>query len=312
MDTLNGQIDTMFKETIYIIESDNSRRIKKFTIRFTKENQKYSHEHLESLLVSHEKAIREIPRQYLRIEKTARLKYLVPLDEKRRFDLLKIMTDDIEMLIEKMNREYRDIFKNQKREDEFDSRIKNTLIEGKQKINEEIRKTDATLNEKLNSSSKIKPSELAKFYNLDESALIDLKVIEPLQNIHQIFDSMQEDENIKISFEGIQQSIRICSKFGTQIPIDPSQTHTEAARRFRKRSQVAGTLALKDLIDAIHLLTQQFYLSVEKRNSEIIDKTYIRLKESLAEKELLKESDGVEKIMIHLDAFFQMLSIVEK
>ena len=28
MDTLNGQIDTMFKETIYIIESDNSRRIK--------------------------------------------------------------------------------------------------------------------------------------------------------------------------------------------------------------------------------------------------------------------------------------------
>ena len=312
MDTLNGQIDTMFKETIYIIESDNSRRIKKFTIRFTKANQKYSHEHLESLLVSHEKAIREIPRQYLRIEKTARLKYLIPLDEKRRFDLLKIMTDDIEMLIEKMNREYRDIFKNQKRVDEFDSRIKNTLIEGKQKISEEIRKTDETLNDKLNSSSKIKPCELAKFYDLDESALIDLKVIEPLQNIHQIFDSMQEDESIKKSFEGIQQSIRICSKFGTQIPIDPSQSHTEAARRFRKRSLVAGTLALKDLIDTVHLLTQQLNLSTEKRNSEIIDKTYMRLKESLKEKELLKESDGVEKIMSNLNAFFQKLSILEK
>jgi hypothetical protein len=312
MDTLNGQIDTMFKETIYIIESDNSRRIKKLTIRFTKANQKYSHEHLESLLVSHEKAIREIPRQYLRIEKTARLKYLIPMNEKRRFDLLKIMTDDIEMLIEKMNREYRDIFKNQKRVDEFDSRIKNTLIEGKQKISEEIRKTDETLNEKLNSSSKIKPSELAKFYDLDESALIDLKLIEPLQNIHQIFDSMQEDESAKISFEGIQQSIRICSKFGTQIPIDPSQSHTEAARRFRKRSLVAGTLALKDLIDAVHLLTQQLNLSTDKRNSEIIDKTHMRLKESLKEKELLKESDGVEKIMSNLNAFFQKLSIVEK
>ncbi len=312
MDTLNGQIDTMFKETIYIIESDNSRRIKKFTIRFTKANQKFSHEHLEALLVSHEKAIREIPRKYLRIEKTARLKYLIPLNEKRRFDLLKIMTDDIEMLIEKMNREYRDIFKNQKRVDEFDSRIKNTVIEGKQKINEEIKKTDEILNEKLNSSSKIKPSELAKIYDLDESALIDLKVIEPLQNIHQIFDSMQEDESTKISFEGIQQSIRICSKFGTQIPIDPSQSHTEAARRFRKRSMVVGTLVLKDLIIAIHLLTQQLNLSIEKRNSEIIDKTYIRLKESLKEKELFKESDGVEKIMINLNAFFKMLSIVDK
>jgi hypothetical protein len=123
---------------------------------------------------------------------------------------------------------------------------------------------------------------------------------------------MQEDESTKISFEGIQQSIRICSKFGTQIPIDPSQSHTEAARRFRKRSMVVGTLALKDLIIAIHLLTQQLNLSIEKRNSEIIEKTYIRLKESLKEKELFKESDGVEKIMINLNAFFKMLSIVDK
>ena len=38
----------------------------------------------------------------------------------------------------------------------------------------------------------------------------------------------------------------------------------------------------------------------------------MRLKESLKEKELLKESDGVEKIMSNLNAFFQKLSIVEK
>jgi hypothetical protein len=75
---------------------------------------------------------------------------------------------------------------------------------------------------------------------------------------------------------------------------------------------VVGTLVLKDLIIAIHLLTQQLNLSIEKRNSEIIDKTYIRLKESLKEKELFKESDGVEKIMINLNAFFKMLSIVDK
>ena len=47
-------------------------------------------------------------------------------------------------------------------------------------------------------------------------------------------------------------------------------------------------------------------------NSEIINKTYIRLKESLKEKELFKESDGVKKIMINLNAFFKMLSIVDK
>ncbi|MBT6602086.1 MAG: hypothetical protein HOB32_10610 [Nitrospina sp.] len=309
MKNLNSQIDTMFNETIYMIEADNARRIKNLTIRFTKNNQKYSSDHLESLIVSHEKAIREISRKFLRTEKAAREKYLVPLDEERRQALLKVMIDHLEMLVEKMNRLYRDIFKNQKRLEEFDDRIKCTLLEGKQRIDEEIKKTSENLSKKLNSSSMIKPSELAKVYGLDESALIDLKVIEPLQAIHEVFESMESNQRAKASFEGIRESIIICSKFGTQIPIDPSQEHTEAARRYRKRSLVAGTLALKDLIDSMYILTQQFKLPIQNRNNDITSKTYIRLKESLKEKELLKEKDGVAKIMTKLSPFFEMLSI---
>ena len=303
MRDLDSQIDTMFNETIYHIEADNTRRIKKFTIRFTKSNQKYSPDHLESLLGSYEKAIREIPRQFLLIEKTARQKYLVPLEEERRHALTKVMTDHVEMLVEKMNRKYRDIFKNQKRLEEFDDRIKDTLITSKQKIDEEIGKFSENLREKLSSSSKIKPEELARIYELDESTLIDLKAIEPLQAIHEVFEGMKGDNVAKNAFEGMQEGIVICSKFGTQLGIDPSQNHTEAARRFKKRSIAAGTLVLKDLIDAIYILTQQLKLPVEKRNSEIITKTHSRLNESL------KEHDGVEKVIASLQAFFQMLSI---
>ena len=303
MRDLDSQIDRMFTETIYHIEADNTRRIKKFTIRFTKSNQKYSPDHLESLLGSYEKAIREIPRQFLRAEKTARQKYLVPLEEERRHALTKVMTDHVEMLVEKMNRKYRDIFKNQKRLEEFDDRIKDTLITSKQKIDEEIGKFSENLREKLSSSSKIKPEELARIYELDESTLIDLKAIEPLQAIHEVFEGMKGDNVAKNAFEGIREGIMICSKFGTQFEIDPSQNHTEAARRFKKRSIAAGTLVLKDLIDAIYILTQQLKLPVEKRNSEIITKTHSRINESL------KEHDGVEKVIASLQAFFQMLSI---
>ena len=303
MENLNNQIDKMFKGTIYLVLAENSSRVKKITVRYTKSNQVVSRECMEAILGSHEKAIREISRQFLRIEKSVRLKYLAPLDEKRHCDLLKMMTDNVEMLIEKMNREYRDVFKNQQRGEEFDERMKRTFIAAKQKMDEDISKVAESLNEKLNSSSKIKPSELAKLYELDESALIDLKAIEPLQIIHEIFGNMQGDQNSKIAFEGIQQGILICSKFGTQVQIDPSQTHTEAARRFKKRSLVAGTLVLKDLIDAIYILTQQLNLPVENRNNDIISKTYNRLKESL------KEYDGVEKVMASLSTFFQMLSI---
>ena len=304
MRDLDSQIDTMFNEAIYHIEADNTRRIKKFTIRFTKSNQKYSPGHLESLLGSYEKAIREIPRQFLRTEKIARQKYLEPLEEERRHALNKVMTEHVEMLVEKMNREYRDIFKNQKRLEEFDDRIKATLITSKQKIEEEIGKFSENLREKLSSSSKIKPEELAIIYELDESTLIDLKAIEPLQAIHEVFEGMQGDYVAKGALEGIREGIVTCSKFGKQFGIDPSQNHTEAARRFKKRSIVAGTLVLKDLIDAIYILTQQLKLPVEKRNSEIITKTHSRLNESL------KEHDEVEKVITSLQAFFQMLSIV--
>ena len=303
MRNLNSQIDPMFDEAIYHVEADNSRRIKKFNIRFTKANQKNSPEHLEALLGSYEKAIREVPRQFLRIEKTARQKYLVPLDEERRRELLKVMTDHVEMLVEKMNRKYRDIFKSQKRLEEFDSRIKDTLMAGKQRIDDETRKVSESLGEKLSSTSKVKPEELARLYELDESALIDLKAIEPLQAIHEVFECMQGNQNAKIAFEGIREGIVVCSKFGTQLGIDPSQNHTEAARRLKKRSIAAGTLVLKDLIDAIYILTQQLKLPVEKRNSEIITKTQRRLNESL------KEHDGVQKVIASLQAFFQMLSI---
>ena len=303
MRDLDSQIDPMFDEAMYHVEADNTRRIKKLTIRFTKANQKYSPDHLESLLGSYEKAIREIPRQFLLIEKTARQKYLVPLEEERRHALTKVMTDHVEMLVEKMNRKYRDIFKNQKRLEEFDDRIKDTLITSKQKIDEEVGKFSENLREKLSSSSKIKPEEIARIYELDESTLIDLKAIEPLQAIHEIFEGMKGDNIAKNAFEGMREGIMICSKFGTQFEIDPSQNHTEAARRFKKRSIAAGTLVLKDLIDAIYILTQQLKLPVEKRNSEIITKTHSRINESL------KEHDGVEKVIASLQAFFQMLSI---
>ena len=303
MRNLDSQIDTMFNEAIYHIEADNTRRIKKFTIKFTKSNQKYSPDHLESLLGSYEKAIREIPRQFLRTEKIARQKYLEPFEEERRHALIKVMTEHVEMLVEKMNREYREIFKNQKRLEEFDDRIKDTLITSQQKIDEEICKFSANLREKLSSSSKVKPEELARIYELDESTLIDLKAIEPLQAIHEVFEGIQGDHVAKGALEGIREGIMICSKFGTQLGIDPSQNHTEAARRLKKRSIVAGTLVLKDLIDAIYILTQQLKLPVEKRNSEIITKTQSRLNESL------KEHDGVDKVIASLQVFFRMLSI---
>ena len=296
----------MFREKIYHVEAENAARIKKLNIRYTKSNQKHFPEHLEALLGSYEKAIREVARQFLRIEKSARLKYLVPLDEERRASLLNMMTTHVEMLIEKMNREYRAIFKNQQRLEEFDDRIKDTMTIAKQKMDEETRKTAESLNAKFNSSSRIKPEELAKLFKLDESTLIDLKAIEPLQTIHEIFERMSVEQNGKAVFESIRQGILLCSQIGVEVQIDPKHRNTVEARRLKKRSLVSGTLVLKDLIDGIHVLAQQVNLPDEYRNQDIISKSFVRLKE------VLKKHEGGDKVIDSLNPLLHILAIAEK
>ncbi len=306
MKDLNSQIDSMFREKIYHVLGENASRIQKLNIRYTKSNKKYSPEHLDAISGSFERAIKEIPRELLRIEKSTRLKYLVPLDDKRRQDIIKIMTTDVEMLIEKITREYRLIFKDHQLEEEFDGRIKVMLKLAQQKIDEGIGKTVESINEKLNSSQQIQPEKLAGIYNLDESTLIDLKAIEPLQTVHEVLGAMPENQNAELALEGIRQAVLLCAKFGTQIEIDPKHATSVEARRFKKMSLIAGTLALKDLIYTVYVLVQQLDLPVEKRNDDIISKIIAKLKESLS------PFEGDEKVLECLDPFIQMLSIPEK
>ena len=65
-------------------------------------------------------------------------------------------------------------------------------------------------------------------------------------------------------------------------------------------------MALKDLIDNIYILAQQVNLAVESRNEDIINKSFMRLKESL------DTHEGSAKVMNSLDPFFQMLAIEAK
>ena len=80
------------------------------SIRYTKNNKKLSLEHLETICSSYEKVVRDIPKQLLKIEKTVRLKYLEPMSEKRRCDIAREMSTEVELLINGMVDEYRDVY----------------------------------------------------------------------------------------------------------------------------------------------------------------------------------------------------------
>ncbi|KMP11617.1 hypothetical protein UR09_02795 [Candidatus Nitromaritima sp. SCGC AAA799-A02] len=295
----------MFREKLFLLIAENGSRIKKINIRYTKANDKHSAEHLDALYGSYERTIRDILKQFHRTEKSVRMKYQVPMGEARQKDVLKMITTEVELLVEKIKIEYRKIFENQHRGEEFDRRIRATLDTSKRKMEEDIQKLAASLNEKINAEKRIPPGELAKFYDLDESTLIDLKAIEPLQTIHQVFDRLAAEPQAKFAFDGIRESIILCSKLGTQVEIDPRRSHTVEARRLKRNSMVSGTLVLNELIYNIHIMAEQIQLPKDRRNEDIVKKTWARLKESL------EGHDGSTQVLEHLIPFFQMFSLSE-
>jgi hypothetical protein len=306
MEDLNQKIDIMCREKFRRLIAENIVRLGNISIRHTKNNKKLSLEHLETICSSYEKVVRDIPRQLLKIEKMVRLKYLEPMSDKRRCDITRQMSTDVELLINGMVNEYRDVYSKHHKTDEFEQRAQAILVASKKKIEEETVKLAAILDQETIGSDRVPPAELAKVYGLDESTLVDLNAIRPLQNLHQAFDCLSRDERAQAVFHGIQRSIVLCSKFGAEVEVDEKQSRTVEARRLRKNSMVAGTLVLQELIYNIQIMVEQFQLPEERRNGSIVCKTWDRLKD------LLKGQEGEEQVLNCLTPFFQMFALHEK
>ena len=306
MEDLNQKIDIMCREKFRRLIAENIVRLGNISIRYTKNNKKLSLEHLETICSSYEKVVRNIPRQLLKIEKTVRLKYLEPMSDKRCCDITRQMSTDVELLINGMVNEYRDVYSKHHKTDELEQRAQAILVASKKKMEEETVKLAAILDQETIGSDRVPPAELAKVYGLDESTLVDLNAIRPLQDLHQAFDRLSRDEGAQAVFRGIQRSIVLCSKFGAEVEVDEKQSRTVEARRLKKNSMVAGTLVLQELIYNIQIMVEQFQLPEERRNGSIVCKTWDRLKD------LLKGQEGEEQVLNCLTPFFQMFALREK
>jgi len=306
MEALSQKIDVMCREKFRRLIAENIARLGNISIRYTKNNKKLSLEHLETIYNSYEKVVRDIPKQLLKIERTVRLKYLEPMSDKRRCDILRKMSTDVELLINGMDDEYRAVYSKHHKTEEFEQRAQAILAASKKKIEEETVKLAVILDQEIVGSDRIPPAGLAKVYGLDESTLVDLNAIRPLQNLHQVFDRLSSDERARAAFDGIQKSIILCSKFGAGVEVGEKQSRTVEARRLKKNSMVAGTLVLQELIYNIQIMVEQLQLPEERRNGGIVCKTWDRLKD------LLKGYEGEEQVLNCLTPFFQMFALHEK
>ena len=96
MEDLDTTLDIMERDKSVSLLQENSVRVKKNNIKFTKLNKKNSQEHLDLQLVSYERLVRNLIRQLLTMEKKIRLKYLTPMDEERELKLMRGWNTEVE------------------------------------------------------------------------------------------------------------------------------------------------------------------------------------------------------------------------
>ena len=123
MEDLDAKIDVLEREKIFYLIAENSVRYKNINIRQTRNNNKNSVEHLDELVASYEKLLRLMPREFYKIEQTIRIKFLEPLDDKRKIKILSSIHQEMELILEQMITKFQGLYKVKGQENEFISRM---------------------------------------------------------------------------------------------------------------------------------------------------------------------------------------------
>ncbi len=302
MENLDAKIDTLSRNKLISLIQENAVRVSKLNIRYTKQNQKNSLEHLENLYASFDRLLRSVIKEILHIEKKVRLNYLVPLAPERKVRILSALHKELEFAVEKMAKQYREFYTRLRKQEEFDNRLEETLRGYKEKLESQMEKLFETLGSEIGSSSKIQPREIGEKYGWEETFLREMNCIQPIQDIHLNFDRLMQNGSPEEIFDGVHEAISLCVQTLKNLENQIPASHLVKERKGWKMAVAKDSVALKDFVVNIKVLGDQALLQQERRNTEIIQKTWDRVQEYLREK---PEPDAV---LAKVNPFYQLLS----
>ena len=277
MEDLDKTLDIMETDKCTSLLQENSVRTKKNNIKFTKLNKKNSQEHLDAQIVSYERLVRNLIKQLLNLEKKIRLKYLIPLDEERALKLMGWWNTEVECALEDLSKKYRVVHIQRRTVEEFDEKLMAMRAKAKVEIEREVPKLLENLAKEIGSSERFDPKELSKIYGLDESVLVDLQVIDPLQKLHESFRKLRDSGFEKQLFKGLEDAIRIFVKNIKEAEGIVWSGRSADQRKEYKMKAAKLNINVKEIILNLLSLVQQALLPKDRRNSDVISKLKIKL-----------------------------------
>ncbi len=281
MEDLDTKIDAMGQKKLLSLIQENSVRVGKINIRFTKENKKNTMERMDAVYASYEKLLRSIPKDMFKVEKEIRKKFQVPIDPERHLRVITHLNREVDAILFELNKKYRDHFNLLGQAEELDRRIESSRAATKEKLESGMQKLIDTLNAEFSSDKKISPKELTEKYGIDQDTLIQLTLIPVLQEIHSIFAKLKDAGKDAAVLGGVHAGIVECVKRGKQIERDIPPAHKVSERKEWKMRVAREAMNLKEMIYSLHTLAKQAANPKEQRNAEIVEKAQIKIQESL-------------------------------
>jgi len=303
MEDLDVKIDTMCREKLFTLIQENSVRFKKINIRQTKNNNKNSIEHLDELYASYEKLLRAIPKELLNIEKKIRQKFVLTLDDKRKIKVLATIGEEMELIVQEMIKKLQEQYTLKGKGDEFESRMERTRAKCKENIESLMNKLIQTLNVEMETTQSLNPDQLQKKYGIDRETLNQMHLVKVLQDMHVIFNNLQNNgidgAILNGVHEGIIERVKFAKKAENQFP----PTRDVLARKAWRMRVAKETTKMKEMIYALHSLAEYVQKPEDQRNHEIIRKIWGRIGETCAE----NPKEEAEVILIKLKPFYNLL-----
>lgn len=284
MDDLEWKIDRMIREKVVADIQETSVRVMNINVRFTKKNLKNSPEHLDAVISSFERLLRSVPKQIITVEKSVRVKYLVPMDEDRKIKMRKLLRTEVESIIEKMIKDYRELHALKNLASDFDQRIEKNRIKAKENIVTQMQKLEQAIAKEVGAPGRIPPSGLSEIYGIDESELIDLGLIAPLQNIHIIFDNLAKEAPLQKVFQSVREGIALSVEMLKRFESGMEGGLSVNDRKQHKMNVARESLVFKDVVLSINSLTEQIQTPPDQRNGAVLKKTWDSLEGALSGK----------------------------
>lgn len=283
MENLDEKIDTLIRDKLISLIQENVVRIKRTTIKYTKTNKKHTLEHWQALFDSYGKVFRSMPRDLLRVEREVRIKFVSPLTDERITRIKSMVNSEAEILIQKMTNECRPEFEKLGQGDHFDQQVEQARKKLNDNLEQQVQKSSDSVNAETGQGQKMDVQDLMKIYNVKESTLHEINIISPLQSINAQLAKVNGDSRLTDILENLQEGFRHLFQDYQKNRIH--DVATMEARKKIKMEVARDTMTVREIVVNTQPFLEQLVLSEDRRNPEVVRKSWSNIFEILEGRE---------------------------